>query len=262
MMSRMSSRLSMWASPAWPRTLLATLGINWSGTGCRGPALALAPVCEGCDAARRPEPIKIPGLWTAGQNQSSRRCERRMWAVRSPSTWVTPSPPSPCPPPSECRSVSLYYSPCVLILTVHPDPPFTGREKPCNELCTHLTTHRDNPLLCKVTKTKAFTVWCRMLHVFILLKFSIHLCFTCSPRYLCPPRVPISQLTLLLHFATNITQQTQTTHHDMRGQLLVWLLYSHTIFCRQSQRPAHRATDNSLTLHLCQACRDVLWQRS
>lgn len=81
-MSRMSSGLSMGPSPAWPRTLVATLGINWSGTGCRGPALAPAPVCEDCDAARRPEPIKIPGHWTAGQNQSSRRRERRMWAVR------------------------------------------------------------------------------------------------------------------------------------------------------------------------------------
>ena len=70
---------------------------------------------------RRPEPV-----------------EQEVWAEDvssdgSPSTWVTPSPPSPTPPPSECRSVSLYYSLCVLIMTVHPDPPFTGREKPCNE---------------------------------------------------------------------------------------------------------------------------------
>ena len=36
---------------------------------------------------------------------------------------------------------------------------------------------------------------------------------TCSPRYLCPPRVPISQLTLC-YIATNITQQTQTTHRE------------------------------------------------
>ncbi len=90
-----------------------------------------------------------------------------------------------------------------------------------------------------------------MLHVFILLELSIHLCFTCSPRYLCPPRVPFSQLTLLLHFATNITQQTQTIHRDMRGQLLVWVLYSHTIFCRQSQRPAPAGR---LTTHLHCIC--------
>ena len=94
------------------------------------------------------------------------------------------------------------------------------------------------------TKTKAFTVWCRMLHVFILLEFSIHLCFTCSPRYLCPPRVPISQLTLLLHCNKYHTQQTQTTHRDMRGQLLVWVSYSYNFMPAE---PEPSAQDWQLT---------------
>lgn len=90
-----------------------TLGINWSGTGCLWPALAPAPVCEDCDAARRPEPIKIPGQ----RHRRPEPVEHEAWVedvstVSTPSTWVTPSSPSPPPPPSESRSVSL-YSNCV-----------------------------------------------------------------------------------------------------------------------------------------------------
>ena len=69
--------------------------------------------------------------------------------------------------------------------------------------------------------------------------------FTCSPRYLCPPRVPISQLTLC-YIATNITQQTQTTHRDMRGQLLVWRLYSYNFL---PSEPAPSQRDWHLTIH-------------
>ena len=79
------------------------------------------------------------------------------------------------------------------------------------------------------TKTKAFTVWCRMLHVFILLEFSIHLCFTCSPRYLCPPRVPISQLTLLLHcnkYHTTNTNNPSRHEGSVAGLGLVFIQFS------------------------------------
>lgn len=78
------------------------------------------------------------------------------------------------------------------------------------------------------TKTKAFTVRCRMLHVFILLEFSIHLCFTCSPRYLCPPRVPISQLTLLLHcnkYHTTNTNNPSRHEGSVAGLGLVFIQF-------------------------------------
>ena len=54
---------------------------------------------------------------------------------------------------------------------------------------------------------------------------------TCSPRYLCPPRVPISQLTLLLHCNKYHTTNTNNLSRGVSG----WSgSYIHTIFCRQS----------------------------
>lgn len=132
-------------------------------------------------------------------------------------------------------------------MIVHLDPklppPFTGKEEPCNHSCKPTTNNRDNPFNVYV-KTKAFTVWCRMLHVFILLEFSIHLCLTCSPRYFCPPRVPISQLTLLLH--CNKYYTTNTNNHVSHEGSVAGL---GPVFIHFSAVRARAQSDWHLTLH-------------
>ena len=85
--------------------------------------------------------------------------------------------------------------------------------------------------------------------------------FTCSPRYLCPPRVPISQLTLfLLHcnkYYTTNTNNPPRHEGSVAGLGPVFIQFSAV---RARPQPARLTTH--YTLHLCQACRDVLWPRS
>ena len=108
-------------------------------------------------------------------------------------------------------------------------PTTTNRDTP---YCVCKDIYQDQSLHCLMSNATCFyfvgVLYSPVFHVFSSLSLST----TCT------------NLTINPFVTTNITQQTQTTHRDMRGQLLVWVSYSYNFMPAE---PEPSAQDWQLT---------------